>query len=479
MGVHRWLVLSLSCSLLLAAALPARGEVPGLLHYQGYLTDVEGTPVSGTWTLSFQFYAQQTGGAAFFTESQVVEPEVGVFSVILGSQPGNTIDPEDFEGGTAWLGVVADDGVAEPVTLQPRQRVASHPYALRTGSAATCGEATNALSLGGVAASDYAMVAAMDGFLTADDLPDLLASLGIVPGGGYGDADVAAYLAVNGFGPGPYFNGSYLSLTNLPDLSQYLTDADLAGFVVTEDLLDQVAASGLFLMADGSVVATGDLDLGGNQLLDVVIENASAADAPETPAAGQLWFDTTSATLKVFDGATWTPLGSGLAADLACQGCVGAEDVSFGYAASPGKGGAALSAMDLVCSGCIEESDLGVSWALGESPGGAAVSALSAEDLDCTGCVTLGHIDAGTLDAGNLPYADPTGLGVSTVEEALSALDGKIEEGGLGGVVHEGNGTVLPYVEQWGLPSYGKARTYLHLMNPAQPKVVTYLYGEE
>ncbi|MBM4373182.1 MAG: hypothetical protein FJ098_16120, partial [Deltaproteobacteria bacterium] len=482
------------CLLCLFAAAPARAEVPGLLHYQGYLTDVEGTPVSGTWTLTFQFYAQQTGGTPFFTEAQVVEPEVGVFSVVLGSQPANPIDPADFDGGAAWLGVVADDGVAEPVTLQPRQRVASHPYALRTDSAATCGEATNALSLGGVPAGSYATVAALAGLLTEDELADLLMALGytpgpgytdadvqaylnlmgITPGGGYGDADVAAYLQTNGFLPGPYFDGDYLSLSNLPDLSKYVTSEDLAGFVVTEDLLDEVAASGLFLMADGSVVATGDLDLGGNQLLDVVIENASAASAPETPAPGQLWFDTDADALKVWDGASWVALGSG--ADLenfSCDGCVDPSDVSFGYAGAPAQGGAAFSAMGLVCDGCVDETTLGVDWALGTAPGGAAA------DLDCVGCVTVGHIASAALHASAHAYDDTaTQLGASTVQEAILKLDQKVETTGPGSV-KEGNGTIVPYVEQWGLPSYGKATTYIHLLNPAQPKVLLYLYAGE
>ncbi|MBM4373324.1 MAG: hypothetical protein FJ098_16830, partial [Deltaproteobacteria bacterium] len=382
------------------AAGEARADVPGLLHYQGYLTDVEGTPVSGVWTVTFGLYTQQSGGTAFFAESQVVEPDVGVFSVLLGTQPGNSIDPGAFAGGAVWLQLTVNDGETPPVSLMPRQRVAAHPYAMWTDSAGTCDEAADAAALGGVPAASYALKTALTGLVDEDDLPALLALLGFTPGGsygdddvqayldligitpgggGYGDPDVADYLAMNGFEPGPYFDGTWASLSGKPD---FVTHAELADFVVTEDILDEVAESGLFLMADGSVVASGDLDLGGNELLDVVIENASAASPPTGPKQGQLWFDTTAKALKVYNGTQWIALGSGGGSvnDLQCNGCVDASDVSFGYAGAPAQGGAAFSAMGLVCDGCVDETTLGVDWALGTAPGGAAA------DLDCVGC---------------------------------------------------------------------------------------------
>ena len=493
MKVGRFILTGL---VLMTLAVPrVQADVPGLLHYQGYLTDVEGTPVSGVWTVTFSFFEDQVGGQDFFSEAQVVEPDVGVFSVVLGSQPGNGIDPAWFSGGEAWLELTVDDGVAAPVVLQPRQRVTSHPYAMWTDSAGTCGEATNALGLGGEPAESYATTDALTALITAEDLPTLLEELGYVPGvegygdedvqaylelmgieagAGYADEDVAAYLLLNGYAPGPYFDGDYLSLANLPDLSVYLTAEDLADLVVGDELLDQVAASGLFLMADGSVVASGDLDIGGYQLLDVVIENASAADAPEGAAGGQLWFDTDESALKVYDGEDWVTLGA--AADLSnfdCDGCVDPEDVSFGYAGATGPGGAAFTSMGLICEGCVEAEALNVSWALGTSAGGAAAG------LDCVGCVTLGHLSADATHAGNQAYDDTdTQLGVATVQDAIVALDAKVEATGPGSV-KEGNGTIVAYEGQWGLPAYGTVTQYIHLLNPAAPKILAYLYGGE
>ena len=486
--------LSLTVALLVAASISmsARADVPGLLHYQGYLTDVEGTPVSGVWTVTFTFFEEQVGGQDFFSEAQVIEPDVGVFSVVLGSQPGNGIEPAWFSGGAAWLELTVDDGVADPVVLQPRQRVTSHPYAMWTDSAATCGEATNALGLGGAPAESFATVDALTSLVAEEDLAGLLEALGytpggggdygdedvqayldfigVAPGGGYTDAEVAAYLLLNGYAPGPYFDGDYASLMNPPDLSAYLTVADLADFVVGDELLGEVAASGLFLMADGSVVASGDLDIGGYQLIDVVVENASAADAPEDAVGGQLWFDTDEDALKVFDGADWVTLGAAASlTDLDCDGCVDPDDVAFGYAGAPAQGGAAFSAMGLVCEGCVEASALGISWALATSPGGDAAG------LDCVGCVSLGHISTDAVLAANHVYDNTaSGLNSATVQDAIDEL---AEVGP--SAVNEGNGTIVSYVGQWGLPAYGTASQYIHLLNPTDPKVIAYLYGDQ
>jgi hypothetical protein len=49
-----------------------------------------------------------------------------------------------------------------------------------------------------------------------------------------------------------------------------------------------------------------DIDLRKNQLLKARAENAPASNPPASPAKGQLWFDTTSNSLKYWDGTAWT-----------------------------------------------------------------------------------------------------------------------------------------------------------------------------
>ena len=52
----------------------------------------------------------------------------------------------------------------------------------------------------------------------------------------------------------------------------------------------------------------GDLDLAGHELRNPVIHNAR--DAPENPARGQLWFDTSGGALMSWNGLDWVGMGS-------------------------------------------------------------------------------------------------------------------------------------------------------------------------
>jgi hypothetical protein len=404
--------------------------------------------VSGDWTVSFKFYAQAAGGVPFFAETRDVKPELGVFAAILGTKTDNPLNPVSFQGGEAWLelSVAPKGGVG--ITLQPRQRVVSHPYALWTSGAEQCKQADNALSFGGAAPTAYVTLAALPQLCITDEtLAAKIEALGLES---YGDADVAAYLLANGYVPGA--GGGASSWDDLTDKPEgLLTEAS-------------AAASGLFLMADGSVVATGDLDLGGNQLLNVVIENASAADAPAAPISGQLWYDTDENVLKVYGDGEWLSLGD--ASNLACDGCVDPADVSFDYALGGAKGGAALKALA----------------------------------LECEDCVTLGALAPDVLVAGNIAFDDSAaGLGAATVGEAVetlasqtSTLDGQVDgmstqlatldqrvetlENTGPGNINEGNGTVVSYSQYWTMQPQGKVRQNFHIFNPtATPKVLLYL----
>lgn len=126
----------------------------------------------------------------------------------------------------------------------------------------------------------------------------------------------------------------------------------------------------------------------------------------------------------------------------------------------------------------------------------------SAADLDCTGCVeaealapatidairteALGAVaEAGyALDAEALPYDAATSeLTAVSVQGALDELKELVDEAASGGagseLLNEGAGTVRSVANQWGLPSYGTATEYVHLMNPTPPKVLMHLYGGE
>jgi len=183
--------------LTLAARVDA--QVPQVVHYQGYLTDVGGGPAVGEWQLVFSLYGQAQGGDALFEETRLVEVVGGAFSVQLGVAPGNPLPTEVVATGNLWL-EVAVEGPGQTVVLKPRQQVVSSPYALMAQRAL---EAVNALALEGHEAVDFVLLEELANLcLAAEDLPALLYELGYLPGAQYSDDDVALYLESNGYMPG-------------------------------------------------------------------------------------------------------------------------------------------------------------------------------------------------------------------------------------------------------------------------------------
>ena len=459
--------------LALLLSLPAQASAPAALSYQGFLTDSVGNPVTGTWTVTFGLYAEPSGGDSLFLESLDVTTDKGLFSVYLGT-PDNPLPVASFESGKLFLEltVETDDG---PVALTPRQQVVSDPYALY---------AQDAAQLGGEEAAAFVLLQQLPDLCIAPEaLPDLLAELGIVGGGldeaalaawllaggynacvCYADDNVADYLAAAGYEPGPHFSGFYDELVDAPDLS---------GFMTAEDVAEALSGLGAVLLADGSVALEGDLDFSGFQALNLAVHNSM--EPPAEPVAGQLWWDLNDALLRVYTGEAWSGIGTGVAADIACPECVDADDVAFTFAAADQKGGAALN---VNCFQCINEEEVNFDWAKGIEPGGSAEHALvadSALDVACPGCVDVADINPAALASGAVSFDDSkTKLGANTAQEAFEKL---AASGGSGAV--EGNGTIVPYVEQWGLSAYGAATTYLHLMNPASPKVLMHLYADD
>jgi hypothetical protein len=454
----------------------AQAAAPAALSYQGFLTDSVGNPVTGTWTVTFGLFAEPAGGEALFLESLDVTTDKGLFSVYLGT-PDNPLPMSSFETGQLFLGltVETDDG---PVALTPRQQVVSDPYALY---------AQDAAQLGGEDSSSYVLLQQLpDICITPEALPDVLVELGIVGGGldeaalavwlidngynacaCYADDNVEDYLVAAGYEPGPYFSGLYEDLLDAPDLT---------GFMTAEDVAEALSNLGAVLLADGSVALEGDFDFAGFQALNLAVHNS--LEPPEEPVAGQLWWDLTEGLLKVYTGLAWSGIGTGVAADLSCPGCVDSDDVSFTFAAADQKGGAAIN---VNCFQCISSAEVNFAWAKAVEPGGAAKhsvtadTAFMAEDLECPGCVGIADIDAAALASEVVSFDDSkTKLGANTVQGAMEKL---ALAGGSGAI--EGNGTIVPYVEQWGLPAYGTATTYVHLMNPATPKVLMHLYADD
>jgi len=122
-------VVALSMILLSIAAL---ADVPGLMNYQGTLTDGDGVALDTTVSMIFFIYPDSIGGTPVWTETQpAVGVSSGIFNVLLGS--ASAIPDTVFDDPVRWLGIQ----VGGDPELVPRQKIASVGYAFRAAEADT------------------------------------------------------------------------------------------------------------------------------------------------------------------------------------------------------------------------------------------------------------------------------------------------------------------------------------------------------
>src|SRR5450755_1583538 len=142
-GTALALVLALGAAVLLsnpnlaqAQTSAAATTVPRLVRFSGTARDLNGTPQSGVVGITFSLYAEQSGSAPLWLETQNVQADAnGRYSVLLGTTKADGLPAELFTSEQArWVGVQIS-GQAE----QPRVLLVSAPYALKAGDAETVG----------------------------------------------------------------------------------------------------------------------------------------------------------------------------------------------------------------------------------------------------------------------------------------------------------------------------------------------------
>ncbi len=118
--------------------------IPRMLSYQGKLTDEYGNPVPNRdYQLTFRLYPQETGGTPFWTETQTVRVEGGLFSVLLGrTNPISSIP----ENGQVWLSLQVENNPE----LSPRLRIVSSAYSFLSERSANADSALGATRIGGL-----------------------------------------------------------------------------------------------------------------------------------------------------------------------------------------------------------------------------------------------------------------------------------------------------------------------------------------
>lgn len=165
----------------------------GVVPVQGYLTDSEGTPLSGSVDITFSLYDAQVGGTPLCTDDDLVGVSEGHF---YGEMDWCTSD--DIDGRQLYLGIQVED---DP-EMAPRQAIYAVPYAwsLRAGAMISGSLNSNAIldirnyGDGGRGLRSYAMAetGANYGVVGASRSPD-----------GYG-----GFFYNNGEGVGLYASGS-------------------------------------------------------------------------------------------------------------------------------------------------------------------------------------------------------------------------------------------------------------------------------
>src|SRR3989304_5016943 len=92
------------------------GTVPREVRFSGVLQDAAGATVTGVQGVTFALYAEQTGGAPLWLETQnLTADEQGRYAVLVGAMREDGLPQEVFTSNEArWLGVqVNQPGVAE------------------------------------------------------------------------------------------------------------------------------------------------------------------------------------------------------------------------------------------------------------------------------------------------------------------------------------------------------------------------------
>jgi hypothetical protein len=119
-----------------AASNSVASSVPRLIKFSGTLLDEQARPMKSPVGVTFALYAQQSGTAPLWMETQNVEVDAkGSYTVLLGANSANGVPVELFNAGEArWLGMQA-----ERQPEQPRVLLVSVPYALKAGDAQTLG----------------------------------------------------------------------------------------------------------------------------------------------------------------------------------------------------------------------------------------------------------------------------------------------------------------------------------------------------
>lgn len=186
------ILLSVLWSLLAASICWA---APGVINYQGRLTDAGGNPIITSVNVTFTFWNAESGGSQLgggFSDTDSVTPdEDGLYATLIGDAPGNLVTDSIFSGDSVWLNVNVGGE-----DLIPRLRMTSVGYAVKASRADSATSASHALMADNATNSGYADTATTATYSSrAEQVKQVVRDFVLAPGQSVTAGDVVAFLS--------------------------------------------------------------------------------------------------------------------------------------------------------------------------------------------------------------------------------------------------------------------------------------------
>ncbi len=104
---------------------------PALINYQGRLINNSGQPIINSIDVSFTFWDSETSGTQLgngFSDTDSIIPDMnGIYSTLIGDDPGNLVPESIFDNDSAWLNIEVNGE-----KLVPRKQITSVGYAVKS-----------------------------------------------------------------------------------------------------------------------------------------------------------------------------------------------------------------------------------------------------------------------------------------------------------------------------------------------------------